>query len=74
MEWDCYKDGYRGQDFKFLRVLGRGKLLRVTLCVQGDVSSSIFFIIFFFFAKVLLHRALYWRAGSTYTAMYRLLF
>ena len=74
MEWDYYKDDYRGQDFKFLRVLGRGKHLGVTLCVQGDVSSSNFFIIIIFFAKVLLHWVLYWRAGSAYTAMYRLLF
>ena len=71
MELDCYKDGNREQDFKFLRVLGRGKHLGVILCVQADVSSSIFF---FFFAKVLLHWVLYWKTGSAYTAMYRLLF
>ena len=72
MELDCYKDGYREQDFKFLRVLGRGKHLGVTLCVHGRRKQLNFF--FFFFAKVLLHWVLYWKAGSAYTAMYMILF
>ena len=70
MELDCYKDGYREQDFKFLRVLGRGKHLGVTLCVQGRCKQ----LNFFFFAKVLLHWVLYLKAGSAYTAMYMILF
>ena len=48
MELDCYKDGYREQDFKFLRVLGRGKHLGVTLCVQGRRKQLKFFFFFFF--------------------------
>ena len=49
MELDCYKDGYREQDFKFLRVLGRGKHLGVTLCVHGRRKQLNFF--FFFLPK-----------------------
>ena len=41
MEWDCYKDGYRGQDFKFLRVLWTAKTSNQSILKETNPEYSL---------------------------------
>ena len=48
MEWDCYKDGYRGQDFKFLSPWQRQAPKSDIVCPRRCKQLNFFYYFFFF--------------------------